>query len=152
MKKTTILYILGAILIGVFIGKYVYNGYQNETKEAFKDMNENIYLLQYGVYSSNDSMVENTKNLKDYFYYIENNKYHVIIGVTMDKDLKDKIKKANSIDNNIYIKKVSINNDEFIESLKQYDNLIKNTEDKTTILTAEKQILSKYEELIINNE
>lgn len=152
MKKTTILYILGAILIGVFIGKYVYNGYQNETKEAFKDMNENIYLLQYGVYSSNDSMVENTKNLKDYFYYIENNKYHVIIGVTMDKDLKDKIKKANSIDNDIYIKKVSINNDEFIESLKQYDNLIKNTEDKTTILTAEKQILSKYEELIINNE
>lgn len=152
MKKTTILYILGAILIGVFIGKYVYNGYQNETKEAFKDMNENIYLLQYGVYSSNDSMVENAKNLKDYFYYIENNKYHVIIGVTMDKDLKDKIKKANSIDNNIYIKKVSINNDEFIESLKQYDNLIKNTEDKTTILTAEKQILSKYEELIINNE
>lgn len=152
MKKTTILYILGAILIGVFIGKYVYNGYQNETKEAFKDMNENIYLLQYGVYSSNDSMVENTKNLKNYFYYIENNKYHVIIGVTMDKDLKDKIKKANSIDNDIYIKKVSINNDEFIESLKQYDNLIKNTEDKTTILTAEKQILSKYEELIINNE
>lgn len=152
MKKTTILYILSAILIGVFIGKYVYNGYQNETKEAFKDMNENIYLLQYGVYSSNDSMVENTKNLKNYFYYIENNKYHVIIGVTMDKDLKDKIKKANSIDNDIYIKKVSINNDEFIESLKQYDNLIKNTEDKTTILTAEKQILSKYEELIINNE
>lgn len=152
MKKTTILYILGAILIGVFIGKYVYNGYQNETKEAFKDMNENIYLLQYGVYSSNDSMVENTKNLKDYFYYIENNKYHVIIGVTMDKDLKDKIKNANSVDNDIYIKKVSINNDEFIESLKQYDNLIKNTEDKTTILTAEKQILSKYEELIINNE
>lgn len=152
MKKTTILYILGAILIGVFIGKYVYNGYQNETKEAFKDMNENIYLLQYGVYSSNDSMVENTKNLKDYFYYIENNKYHVIIGVTMDKDLKDKIKNVNSIDNDIYIKKVSINNDEFIESLKQYDNLIKNTEDKTTILTAEKQILSKYEELIINNE
>ena len=152
MKKTTILYILGAILIGVFIGKYVYNGYQNETKETFKDMNENIYLLQYGVYSSNDSMVENTKNLKNYFYYIENNKYHVIIGVTMDKDLKDKIKKANSIDNDIYIKKVSINNDEFIESLKQYDNLIKNTEDKTTILTAEKQILSKYEELIINNE
>lgn len=152
MKKTTILYILGAILIGVFIGKYVYDGYQNETKEAFKDMNENIYLLQYGVYSSNDSMVKNTKNLKDYFYYIENNKYHVIIGVTMDKDLKDKIKNANSIDNDIYIKKVSINNDEFIESLKQYDNLIKNTEDKTTILTAEKQILSKYEELIINNE
>lgn len=152
MKKTTILYILGAISIGVFIGKYVYNGYQNETKEAFKDMNENIYLLQYGVYSSNDSMIENTKNLKDYFYYIENNKYHVIIGVTMDKDLKDKIKNANSIDNDIYIKKVSINNDEFIESLKQYDNLIKNTEDKTTILTAEKQILSKYEELIINNE
>ena len=152
MKKTTILYILGAILIGVFIGKYVYNGYKNETKEAFKDMNENIYLLQYGVYSSNDSMVENTKNLKNYFYYIENNKYHVIIGVTLDKDLKDKIKKANSIDNDIYIKKVSINNDEFIESLKQYDNLIKNTEDKTTILTAEKQRLSKYEELIINNE
>lgn len=150
MKKK-LLYIFIAILIGVFIGKYIYNGYQIETKEAFKNTNENVYLIQYGVYSSNESMIENTKKLKNYFYYVENNEYHVIIGITKDRDLIDKIKKVQEVDN-IYEKKVVINKYEFLESLKQYDNLIKNTEDKNTILTAEKQVLSKYEELVINNE
>ena len=36
--------------------------------------------------------------------------------------------------------------------LDQYDNLISNTDDKDTIISAEKQVLSKYEELILQSE
>ena len=41
---------------------------------------------------------------------------------------------------------------EFLQSLRQYDSLVSSLSDKTSIINAEKQILSKYEELILNNE
>ena len=43
-------------------------------------------------------------------------------------------------------------NMEFIENLKQYDLLVESLNDNNAILSAEKQILSKYEELVLNNE
>ena len=52
---------------------------------------------------------------------------------------------------NIYMKRVNIDNSEFVTLLDQYDNLIKETDDKTTIFNAQKQVLSKYEELILQN-
>lgn len=59
---------------------------------------------------------------------------------------------AQGIKDDVYMKKVNIDNVTFLESLNQYDNLVLNTSDKSTILTAEKQILSKYEELILRSE
>ena len=50
---------------------------------------------------------------------------------------------------NIYMKNIKITNSEFSNILEQYDNLVSNTNDKETIINAEKQILSKYEELIL---
>lgn len=49
------------------------------------------------------------------------------------------------------MKRVNIDNSEFITLLDQYDNLIKDADDKTTIFNAQKQVLSKYEELILQN-
>lgn len=49
------------------------------------------------------------------------------------------------------MKRVNIDNSEFTTLLDQYDNLIKDTDDKTTIFNAQKQVLSKYEELILQN-
>ena len=49
------------------------------------------------------------------------------------------------------MKRVNIDNSEFVTLLDQYDNLIKDTDDKTTIFNAQKQVLSKYEELILQN-
>lgn len=50
------------------------------------------------------------------------------------------------------MKGVKIDNSEFLNLLDQYDNLISNTDDKDTIISAEKQVLSKYEELILQSE
>ncbi len=153
MKNKKIYYILMAVIIGVLIGKYIYNGYEKEVTTAFaENKKENIYLLQYGVYSSNESMIQNTKNLKKYFYYVDNNNYHVLIGITKEKKLKDKIVDAYNINDEIYLKQVKVDNLEFIELLNQYDILVENSNNKSTILNSQNQILSKYEELILRSE
>ena len=153
MKDKKIVYVIVAIIMGVIIGKYIYNGYENELTTALAESKvEDVYLLQYGVYSNEELMKKNTEKLKKYFYYVDDNEYHVLIGITKDKSLKDKIVNSYNIEDNIYLKKINVDNSEFNELLKQYDILVKNTENKTTILNAENQILSKYEELILRSE
>ncbi|MBO6145278.1 MAG: hypothetical protein J6O62_00570 [Bacilli bacterium] len=150
--KNNIKTVLIAILIGVVIGKYIFNQYEEEHIKNTSIENKNIYLMQYGVYKEKDNMIKNCKNLKNYFYYTDTDGYHVIVGITQDLKLKDKIKDSYDLKENIYMKKINIDNQEFLESLNQYDLLITNTTDKNLIITSEKQILSKYEELISNNE
>lgn len=153
MKDKKIVYVVVAIIMGVIIGKYIYNGYENELTTALAESKvEDVFLLQYGVYSNEELMKKNTEKLKKYFYYVDDNKYHVLIGITKDKSLKDKIVNSYNLEDNIYLKKINVDNSEFNELLKQYDILVKNTENKTTILNAENQILSKYEELILRSE
>ena len=143
MDKKKIVYFIIAVITGITIGKYVYGSYnKTETKDVFKYKNENVYMLQYGVYSSEENMINNTKNLKNYFYFKDNDGYHAIIGITKNENLKEKIVDSYKITENIYMKRVNID---------QYDNLIKDTDDKTTIFNAQKQVLSKYEELILQN-
>ena len=89
--------------------------------------------------------------LKNYFYFKDNDGYHAIIGITKNENLKEKIVDSYKITENIYMKRVNIDNSEFITLLDQYDNLIKDTDDNTTIFNAQKQVLSKYEELILQN-
>ena len=153
MKNKTIIYVIAAILIGVVLGKNIYDGYAKELEnKTSKQENKEVYLIQYGVYSSNDSMIENTKKLKHYFYYEEEGKFYVLIGVTLDKNLQNKIVDAYKIKSDIYMKKVSINNMVFLETLKQYDNLVENTNDNDAIINAEKHVLSKYDELILRSD
>ncbi len=153
MKNKTIIYVAVAIIIGLILGKNIYDGYAKEVDDVFNEKRlENIYLIQYGVYSTIESMKENTKKLKSYFYYNEDDKFHVLIGVISDKKLKDKIVSSYNIDTNIYLKKIQTDNITFLETLKQYDDLVQNTSDNNTIINAEKQILSKYEELILRSE
>lgn len=152
MKKSTILCVLGAVMIGILIGRYIFNEYKATAETTMKDINSSIYLMQYGVYSTEESMIQNSKKLKNYFYFKDNDGYHVLIGITKKEDLKQKIMNAYKITENIYMKKENTNNQEFLNLLDQYDNLVSSTDDSDTIINAEKQILSKYEELILQSE
>lgn len=143
--------ILFTIFLGVTFGVYIYKGSKIESSSVFNETNK-AYLLQYGVYTSIDSMKDNTRDLSDYFFYKDKDGYHAIIGVVENKNLSDKIRESYDITSNIYIKEVNIDNMEFIENLRQYDNLISSYKDSKSIINAEKQILSKYEELVLNNE
>lgn len=144
-----ILFIVFIFIIGIYIGSYIYRNKKIETKDVF-GFNTKIYLIQYGVYSDIESMKEIGSNLPEYFYYNDEKGYHIIIGITMNKELVDKIKESYGI-NEVYLKERDISNSEFIENLKQYDILINSLNDKKAIIEAEKQILSKYEEIILKN-
>lgn len=153
MKNKTIVYVILAILIGVILGKNIYDGYAKEIESTFSEKEtKEVYLIQYGVYSSNESMLENTKKLKNYFYYEEDDKFYVLIGITSDNELKEKIINSYDLDTDVYMKQIKTDNTTFLETLKQYDKLISSTDDKNTIITAEKQVLSKYDELILRSE
>lgn len=144
-----LLFVIFVFIIGIYIGSYLYNK-KKETKEVFK-INSKVYLLQFGVYSSIDKMKENGKSLQEYFYFNDEKGYHIIIGITLNKDLVNKIKNAYNVDE-IYLKETEIGNNEFIENLKQYDNFISSLKDNNSIIEAEKQILSKYEEMVLKSE
>ena len=139
-------------MLGIYIGNYIYKKYEKDnSKDVFSETNS-VYLLQYGVYKEKESMMEAGSNISDYFFYNDKDGYHIIIGITSNKDNLDKIKNSLNITNDIYLKEVNINNNEFLENLKQYDNLIMNTDSSNVIISTEKLILSKYEGLILNNE
>lgn len=153
MKRLkSLIIILFTILSGVYIGSFFYKKYEIDVSKEVMSLGDTIYLLQYGVYSSYENMMEAGAGLSDYFYYEDKDGYHVIIGITKNKEKCDKIRDSYNITDNIYIKEVKINNKEFMESLKQYDELIDKTDTKSLIINAEKQIMSKYEELVLNNE
>ena len=139
------------ILIGIIIGTYIYKTSNVKTKEVLKNSNK-VYLIQYNVYSSEENMISNTKNLSDYFYFKDKDGYHVIIGIIENKNNFKKIGDSFGVTENIYLKEVNIDNMEFIENLRQYENLVNDSNDTNFIVNAEKQILSKYEELVLNSE
>lgn len=149
--KNNIKYVIVAVIIGIMLGKYTFNQYKEETKDVMMEDNT-IYLMQIGVYKNENNMKESSKNLKNYFYFTDEKGYHVIIGITKNKKNMQKIVDSYDILANIYMKRVKINNLEFNTLLDQYDKLIEQTTDKEIIINAQKQILSKYEELILNNE
>ena len=152
MNKSTIKYIFIAIIIGVVIGKYIFDLSKEEIKGVVNVSDEYIYLMQYGVYSDLDNLNNSVSNLNNYIYVKESDGYHVYIGISKNEENLKKIGDFLELTENIYNKKVKINNIEFSSSLDQYDTLIKQTEDKEVIINAQKQILSKYEELVLNNE
>jgi len=141
--------ILFIIMFGIYIGTYLYNSYLLRNKDKINTYK--IYILEYGVYNSYESMEENGKNIDNYFYYSDKDGYHILLGITKNKNIITKIGESYENIANINIREDYTDNMEFIESLNQYDNLIINS-NKTEVIQAEKQILSKYEELVLNEE
>ena len=152
MKKI-LKYVIIASVIGITLGKYTFNEYNNSKfQPTFKEKDNYIYLLQYGVYKDENNMKESTKNLKSFLFYLDEKGYHVIIGITKNKKNAQKIVDSYELLTNIYIKRVKIDNEEFNGTLKQYDSLVNETDDKNIIINAQKQVLSRYEELILKSE
>ena len=145
-----IIVLLFITMFGIYIGSYLYKSYLYKSKN--KNLNLiKIYLLEYGTYNSYESMEENGKDIESYFYYNDKEGYHIFLGITINKNIISKIGESYENIANINIREDFIDNMEFIENLKQYDNLIINS-NKTEILQIEKQVLGKYEDLILNNE
>ena len=153
MKSKLIIPTIISLVVGSYLGYLIFNQYKNNTSITTFNEQQNVYFLQQGVYSSVESINENTTMISDYIYYKDNEQYKVYVGITTSSDNADKIKKIfNNKNYDIYIKEMSISDKAFIEKLKQYDELINVTTDEAVILGIVKQILNEYELVVKNGE
>lgn len=150
MKKYMVTF-LSALIIGFFLANFFINQYDDYKGIKVNSMGEELYFIQYGVYSSVDSMEENTISLQNYVYNIDEKLYYVYVGITKSE------KNANKIVNyykdlgyDTIIKKFAISSENFINLLINYDDVLNNTNDKTAIASVINQVLMKYEEVVIN--
>lgn len=150
MKQYLLTFVM-ALIIGFFLNYFFINQYDDYKGIKVSNIGEELYFIQYGVFSSIESMEENTISLENYIYNTIEDKYYVYVGITKEEENANKI--INYYKNLGYetiIKKYSITNKEFIEVLKNYDEVIKNTEDNTALASITSQILTKYEEVVIS--
>ncbi len=152
MKKYMMTF-LAALIIGLVIGRFVLNQYTFEGRIVSTfNTGEKVYFIQQGVYSSRENMESGTKTLPYYIYNIEDNKYYVYIGITENNENADKIKGYyDDLGYITYVKEFNISNNDFMTVLRQYDSLLKESNDSEVIGTICSQVLNKYEELVLKD-
>lgn len=151
MKKVIIIVLFAAL--SFIYGKYIFDLYKNPKEEPVSSTTEEtVYMLQQGAYSTEANAISNSKDLNFYIIEHDDSYYRVYVGVTEDATYRDKIKGIyNDLGKDIYIREKKISNAEFLEDLKQYDNLLKSSTSNDNILSIEKEVLGKYKELVIEN-
>lgn len=149
MKLKNIFPVVLCILIGFFMGNFMFNQYQKDT-DTVALTGENLYFLQAGVFSSLESMKESMKDFSYYIYTKENNMYYSYVGIVKNEKnlqkLKDYFRKTGY---DIYVREIFISNISFLTVLDQYEMLLNETTDEKIIKSIENQVLSKYEELVM---
>lgn len=146
MKKTILISSIFLIL-GIVIGNKIYTA-TNSLQSTF-NVGDTYYFLQEGVYSSYEIMKSNTEEINGKLVEEQNDKFYVYVGITKEEKNAKKIKEIYEEKNyQIYIKEVTVKNEEFFNNVTQFDLLINSTEDPEEILTITEVVLANYEEII----
>lgn len=149
MKKK-IFYTFILLVSGIIIGRKIYLATENIDIKL--NTPSTFYFLQEGVYSSKQIMEENVKSMNMKVVDTKDNKYYVYLGITKDAEIAKKLKMIYEEEGyQIYIKEVSIANEEFLNNVIQFDLLINNTNNIEEILTIEEVVLANYEEIVQKN-
>lgn len=152
MKKT-IIGIIIAILAGVLLAKLTFDKYEKVDTKNVISYDDEVYMLKVGSYDSVDEMQRSALDFERYIYIEKEGKVTVYIGIAKTRENMEKIKNVYD-DKNVKttIENVTINNDEFIQNLNEYEKLLDVTEDANSLLIIENQILSCYEDIMVNYE
>lgn len=152
IMKRLLLPLISAIVIGLVLGKYFFSQYEKKVDPVFQS-DETIYVLQQGVYSSSENVKKYTTKLDYYVTDHDGEYYRVYVAITHNKNSVKRLEEYFiSKGNDIYVRELTSNNAEFLEVLKQYDLLLESGSGDAELLQIEKQVLSKYEELVLHNE
>lgn len=146
MKMNFLISIVSALILGYLCANFIFNEYGN-SQTTFSETN-NIYFLQYGVYTKADS---NDIKVDKYIQVEEEGKYYVYVGMTTNLENAEKIQKMykdNGID--LYIKEGYVSNSEFVNGLEQYDILLGSSKTEDEINSVLSTVLASYEEFVLN--
>lgn len=150
MKKYLGTFII-ALVIGFFLCYIFLNQYDSFDGIKVSSTGEKLYFIQYGVFSNLESLEENTISLQNYIYNEQDGLYYVYVGITHKEENANKIAKYyKELGYDAIIKQYEITNKKFINELVNYDEVLLNTNDNTVIASIINQVLSKYEEVVIN--
>ncbi len=152
MRKI-IIPIIMCMLVGFLLSKYFLSLYDNKQKiMPIFNVGQKLHFIQFGVYSSEESMKNNTKSLNYYIYNKADGYYYVYIGITSIYENAVKLKGYfKTVGYDTYIKEYNVSNNEFLESLQYYDQIIKGTNEEEVMKQISQQVLEQYE-VIVNYE
>ena len=140
---------LSILFIGIGMAYFIIRQYEDMPALAVSSEAETLYYIQRGVYSDLDSMKDNMKDFTHYIYSVENNQYYAYIGITTSKENALKIQNYyKSVGYDTFLKDKITDNKDFINILRQYDELLSKTDDSESIKVICNQALAKYEELV----
>lgn len=145
MKKTMFLAVIFVIL-GAVCGNYLYKK-APDSVSVFRESSK-FYFLQEGIYSSKDIMMENVGDLSNKLVVLKDNQYYVYVGITLDKNNVDKIKKIyENMGYQIYVQEIELDGGEFISNVSQFDLLVAEADSTDDILSVEEVVLANYEQI-----
>ena len=125
---------------------YFLNGISKTIEQSVND--NKVYAFQVGVFS----VYENAKNLAssydNAYVYQDEDKYRVFLAIYRDPEIITYMSNYYE-DNNVsvYLKNINPNN-KFLEELNKYETLLKQSNDKTNYINANKNILAKFRETL----
>lgn len=152
MKKT-IIWIIIALASGAILGKLTFDKYENLDIQKVINLNDKIYMIKYGSYDSFDKMANELTDIDRYIYIENNKKFNAYVGASTTRENAQKIVDIYALKNiKLTLEKVTINNEEFIQNLNEYEKLLDATDDEKSLLIIQKQIMSCYEQLVVENE
>lgn len=138
-----------SLILGISMAYFIIKQYETMPTLAVSSDAESLFYIQRGVYSDMDNMKNNMKDFTNYIYNVEDNQYYAYIGITTSKENALKIQNYyKSIGYDTFLKDKITDNDDFINVLRQYDELLAKTDDSESIKVICNQVLAKYEELV----
>lgn len=134
--------ILFAVLIGVVFSNLLISSYQEETVMKSEG---NVYLLQYGIYTTKEVLNENIKKLTDYIVYEKDNKYYVYLGIFVNYENAYKVSELLENSNiYTYIKNDYLGDTNLIKKLNILDEKMSNLKKEHEIKSLNREMLDLY--------
>lgn len=152
MTKSFFITMLVAILIGAVLGNFLFEQYKLESESVIKEVNSTYFLVE-GTYSTETQAtkaVTSNTNIDPYIIVKEDANYIVYLAITASNDNLEKLKKMYKEKNvNTSIKKMSIENEEFLATLEQMDILLNNAKTNDEITSITEVVLANYQEFVL---
>ena len=152
MTKSFFITMLVAILIGAVLGNFLFEQYKLESESVIKEVNSTYFLLE-GTYSTETQAtkaVTSNTDIDPYIIVKEDANYIVYLAITASNDNLEKLKKMyKEKDVNASIKKMSIENEEFLATLEQMDILLNNAKTNDEITSITEVVLANYQEFVL---
>ena len=149
MTKSFFITMVVAIFLGAVLGNFLFEQYKLEDKSVVTEVNS-IYFIMEGSYGTLEQAKEATKDIEVKLITKEDANYVVYLAITKSNDNLEKLEKIyEDLKLNTTIKKMSIDNEEFLATLEQMDLLIDKTTSQDEILAVNEVVLANYQEFVL---